>query len=101
MATFKLRVKVGNTDFISDLRELSDGAAVAICDYGLTHQNCNWSKHEEDLKSFTTAHPEVLFELQCNGEYLDDQWIKYFQNGQMQVCRARIVYDEFDHKKLS
>ena len=36
-------------------------------------------------------HPDVLFKLRGEGENSGDIWDKYYKNGKMQKCDARIV----------
>ena len=59
-----------------------------------------WYEHETDVKSVSTEYPDVIFALIGDGEDSGDQWIKYFKNGKMQICRAKITFDDFDESKL-
>lgn len=59
-----------------------------------------WYEHENDMRAFSKQFPKVLFTLQGNGESNEDMWYKYFKNGKMQVCPAKIDFDVFDPKKL-
>jgi hypothetical protein len=61
----------------------------------------SWDKkHERDMKKYSKKHPTVLFELIGKGENDDDRWKKYFKNGKMQVCKAKITYPKFNESKL-
>jgi hypothetical protein len=60
-----------------------------------------WYEHEKDMKEFSKRFPKVLFTLRGEGEESGDVWVKYFQNGKMQVEKVDIKLGEFDPKKLS
>lgn len=62
-----------------------------------------WYDHEEYMRAMSLAIPDVLFELSGRGEEEGDLWKKYFLNGKMQECYAKIVvtYPEFDASKLA
>lgn len=93
---FKLAVIVGNNDVIQEFRDENENADCAI-----EGEDCKWYSHEEDLKKFSTKHPEVLFKLSGTGEEAGDMWVKYVKNGKMQVCRAKIIYDDYNPFNLT
>lgn len=62
---------------------------------------CKFYGNEKVLKDFSTKYPDVLFTLTGLGEEPDDQWIKYFKNGKMQLAKAKITFDSFDESKLA
>lgn len=59
-----------------------------------------WYDHEKDMKTYSQKYPEVLFILSGEGEESGDIWRKYFKNGRVQTCKAKITFDEFDESKL-
>lgn len=61
---------------------------------------CKWYECVEDMISFSKKFPKVLFTLSGKGEESGDLWIRYFKNGKVQTCRAKISYDEYDPSKL-
>lgn len=62
-----------------------------------------WHNHENDMLSYSKKYPNVVFKLLGKGEIWDDHWIKYFKNGKIQRCYAKIdiKFDDFDENKLN
>lgn len=56
--------------------------------------------HEEPMRALSKRHPDVICILSGEGEEAGDIWKKYFKNGKMQECRARIEFDEYDEDLL-
>ena len=61
---------------------------------------CKWYEHEQDMRAFSKKFPKKLFTLKGEGEESGDVWIKYFQDGKMQSCKATLVFPEFDTRKM-
>lgn len=97
---YKLSIKVGNTDLISEFVSENENADHALYENGETRQECKWYDHEQELKSFSANHPETIFQLNGEGEESGDIWIKYFKNGRCQTCKAKLVFDDFNENKL-
>jgi hypothetical protein len=97
---YKLSVKKGNTDLISEFVSENENAASALDGNGDSRKSCKWYDHEDELKAFSLKHPEPFFELKGEGEESGDIWVKYIQNGKCQTCKAKIVFDDFDEAKL-
>lgn len=74
-----------------------DGTYYAVQEYA---DSCKWYDHEMDMKELSKQFPNVVFKLKGEGEEAGDLWHKYFKNGKVQVCEAKIVYDKFDESKL-
>lgn len=68
-------------------------------DYVLT-EDCKWYEHEENMRAISKLHPETLFMLDGEGEESGDIWRKYFFDGRMQYCEAKIVFEDFNEKEL-
>ncbi len=68
--------------------------------YNPLDQETKWYEHEEHMKAISKEYPDVIFQLNGEGEESGDVWIKYFVNGKMQKAAAKITFDEFDEKKL-
>jgi hypothetical protein len=64
------------------------------------HDEMKWYEHEDDMKNFSKLFPKVLFTLEGTGEEAGDMWVKYFQNGKMQVAKAKIEFEPYDPKKM-
>ena len=70
------------------------------CYYDFSHDGeigggdeAKWYDHEQDMRAISTFFPDVVFCLHGEGEDRDDLWNKYFKNGEMEACYARIEYD--------
>lgn len=61
---------------------------------------CKWYDNEDDMCLLSKEFPDVLFKLHGEGENNEDIWNKYFMNGKMQYCPAKIIYEPFDKNKL-
>lgn len=68
--------------------------------YNPFEDQTKWYEHEEVMKEISKEYPDVIIQLTGEGEESGDMWIKYFVNGKMQHCKAKIVFEEFDPKKL-
>lgn len=71
-----------------------------MADYLVFEESCTWYEHEADLKEYSAKFPDLLFKLRGEGEETLDAWIKYFKNGKMQHCPAKVTFDDFDELKL-
>lgn len=94
------RYEIAMTPDLLEIRaeiEEDDDLSYAI---GESSEECKWYDHESDMRDFSRKYPEVLFELTGEGEETGDMWRKYFKNGKMQSCPAKITYDPFDESKL-
>lgn len=59
-----------------------------------------WYDDEKEMAELSKQFPDILFTLSGSGESAEDLWKKYFRNGLVQRAPARIIYDEFDERKL-
>lgn len=96
----RFELSITPTTHENDIREKElYGLSVAdLMDGGW--DNYKWYDHENEMRDFSKKYPDTLFELRGEGEEAGDLWVKYFQNGKMQRCHARIEYDDFDPEKL-
>ena len=82
-------------------QEVNPDFFYAVDSVGGGNDACKWYEHEEEVAQFSKIYPDVLFELHGEGEESGDIWKKYFKNGKIQICNAKIIFDEFDESKLA
>lgn len=85
---------------IGYLRLINECAKHAFNDNGEYIDALKWYDHEEHLKLFSSGYPEYVFLLKGAGEEPGDMWQKYFYNGRVQYIPVKLVFDEFDMRKL-
>jgi hypothetical protein len=85
---------------ISELREENENANLCLTEDGYPEADITWYDHEEDLKEFSKKYPDLVLHLSVEGEENGDMSQKYFKNGKMQVCKAKIDFDDYDENKL-
>lgn len=96
----ELEIVKGDNDLIDEFRDISEDARHAIDSNGDSEESCKWCTHEDELRKFSLLHPEALFKLSGEGEESGDIWHEYYQNGKMQLCKAKIVFDNFNAELL-
>ena len=92
----ELEIVKGDNELIEQFREVSEDASYAIDSAGDSEESCKWYRHQDELKNFSLLHPEALFKLSGEGEDSGDIWHEYYQDGKMQICKAMIVFPDFD-----
>lgn len=65
-----------------------------------TSDEYTWYDHEDEMKKLSRQFPGTLFELHGEGEENDDIWNKYFKDGKMQKCYAKMVIPPYDEALL-
>jgi hypothetical protein len=102
--SYNLDVHKGNKGIWEILENLSHddfaGLEYAVYSDGECVDSVKWYDHEADMKELSKQFPDIVFQLHGEGEEAGDIWYKYFKNGKMQECHAKITYDEFDESKL-
>ena len=89
---YELKDFVGNEDTVPRTR----------CELSLDGDDeCKWYDNEDDMLLLSKEFPDVLFKLHGEGEDNEDIWDKYFMNGKMQYCPAKIMCPPFDRAKLN
>lgn len=59
-----------------------------------------WYDHEDFMRTLSKKFPRTVFTLKGVGEEPNDHWKKYFKDGKMQACRAKITFDPYDEGAL-
>ena len=59
-----------------------------------------WYDWDKDMAALSVEVPDVLFTMHGVGDGSEDMWNAYIQNGAIQYCPARIVYDDYNPKKM-
>ncbi len=91
---------ISDEELIAHLRLTCEDARFALTEAGETQDTCKWYEHEGQMAEFSKRYPEVVFELSGEGEEGQDIWKKYFKNGKVQRCPAKIAYELFDETRM-
>ena len=92
---FELEVISGGdneTDYEQEVEEQAD--------YYPFNDSTKWYDFEKDMRQVSKKHPSVLLKISGEGEENGDLWEAYFLNGKMQMCKAKIEYDNFDEAQM-
>ena len=90
------------SDILSQVKKSDfDEMFFAIDGDGRTNNKCAWYEHERDMIKLSILFPDIVFDLCGDGADPGDIWRKYFLNGKVQRCNAKITFDEFDSRKLN
>ncbi len=91
---------VNTTEIIKEIAEVT----YCLTETGDCYEGGKWYNHEKEMKAFSKKYPEITFELTGCGEDINadspDIWKKYFKDGKMQECRAKVTFDNYDIQKL-
>ena len=88
-----LMILVCSTKWLDHLLMMSSASDPA-------YNSCKWYDHADDMLAISNKHPNILFKVHGEGEEVGDIWDKWFLNGKMQVCEAKIVIPDFDPEQL-
>lgn len=94
------KVKVTSKMVISELRNFSQGANYALNENGGINEGCKWYEHDDDLLNFSKNFHDWIFILSGEGEESGDIWKTYYLNGKKQLTTGKIIFEDFDEKKL-
>ncbi len=96
--THKLEIINGNDNFTDYKKEIS-----SISGYGnslFDGESHKWYESNEHMVEYSKKHPNTVFKLSGEGEESGDIWSKYYKNGKVQSCKAKIIVDDYDESKL-
>jgi hypothetical protein len=101
-SNFKLEVNhPDEEDIIGDLLDNNEDARRALQYDGNSQEPTKWYDMDKDMKEFSKKYPEVLFEMQRQGESGgDDQCNYYFQNGKAQECWVELKFPDYNPDKM-
>jgi hypothetical protein len=68
--------------------------------YDPFEEGCKWYEWEEEMRKFSTLHPEHLFHITGFGVENDDIWAATFKNGKAHIRQAEIKIPPFDESLL-
>ena len=90
-----------NFDISSNKEEICDAIEDASgYNWYARQMEGKWYEFEKDCRLVSEKFPDDVIKLEGVGEEQDDQWVAYFKNGKMQMCRAIITFEPFDENKL-
>jgi hypothetical protein len=103
------KYKAGEGDFSSISIEKEKEIVTALSkisnyfDEGHTFDQClydsmKWYDHDTEMIQISKDFPDVYFVLYGEGEERDDNWVKFYHNGESECCMARITYERPDDK---
>lgn len=93
------------TDYTLDFEDINDyyfyeSQLRKIAGFNPLETETKWSGWKKDMKELSSKYPNVLFKLYGTGEENSDMWKAYFKNGKMQICKAKITFDEYNENLL-
>ena len=58
----------------------------------------SWEGQDQDMCDISTDNPDLIFELKASGDYAEDVWVEYWQNGYVQHCD--MIIPPYDPNKM-
>jgi len=105
-SNYSIKIYDGNIESIIEYLEnhkeesFTSNMLYALEEFGGYGEACKWYDYHKDMIEFSLVFPNVLFELYREGEESGDIEKSYYRNGKSQVCKARIVFEEYDERKM-
>ena len=62
-----------------------------------SYEERKWYDCKEDMIKISEEFPQLVFELEGDGEDKEDYWRAYFHNGDCEECSGNIVYEKPMH----
>lgn len=90
---------ISDQTIINSFREQCEEAEYALEKDGSTCQETKWYDCEVDMKSFSKSFPTALFVMKVRGEDGEESII-YARNGKSYEVEPRIIWPDFDPRRL-
>lgn len=68
--------------------------------YEMLEEPQKWYTYAEDMIAISEKFPELVFQLNGEGEEPGDIWVKYYKNGKTQESKIYAKLADFDESKL-
>lgn len=68
--------------------------------YGGQASDVKWYDWKDHCLEVSKDFPNLVINVEGDGEEQGDQWKAYFKNGKVQVCKAIVTFEDFDESKL-
>ena len=88
-------------EIIEEFRHFSDYAEYALQSDGTTDNSAKWYSWKKDLEMFSKKYPNIIFNMNGEGEEPGDIWQAYTKNGKTQVCKVKIEFDPLDIRQIT
>jgi hypothetical protein len=88
-------IKIAEDEFefeYHDYQVFEDGTITAF-------QEGKWYDWEKEVTAISAKFPDLLIEIDGDGEESDDFWKARIKNGECEIVRGKIVYSEFKRIK--
>ena len=100
---YRLDIDLKNTaytteELIAHLRDQNNYAARALLPNGETAYSDTWYSSNDDMQTFSTHYPDVVFVLERLGHFFGDVEKCYFKNGKMTQAYGSIYRQDFDEQ---
>ena len=59
-----------------------------------------WNNWESDMKELSNKYPKVLFKLEAFTRETGNKTKVYFKGGKMQICKAKITFEDYNEDLL-
>ena len=88
-----------SNSIIKKLRMSCEDLEFAVCENGSSNGDCKWYEHDRDMTELSKQFPNVIFQLDGNGEESEDIWTSWYHDGKIQGGHVKIIYPEFSPDK--
>ena len=82
------------------IEDLEEHIKTKEFDFYNFEESCKWYDAKDDVKEVSKKYPNIIFQLDGDGEESGDIWRIYFLNGKYQNCEIKTTYEPFDVNKV-